>query len=343
MLRYASFFTGAMGLDLGLEEAGWDCVFANEFDPVACATIRLNRPGLKLDDGDVRNLAHGSVPEELDLIVGGPPCQAFSTAGKRLGLNDARGNVFIHFVEMALTFRPRVIAIENVRGLLSAPLVHRPHSQRGTDHPPLAVEETPGGAFRHILSLFGEHQYEVSFDLYDTADFGIPQRRRRIVLIASRVGKIPNLVPMKAREKTFRNAVKSLTGSQEHIPLRDKQIEFLKCLGPGQNWRDLSPSQQQRAMGKAFHCTGGRTGFYRRLAWDEPSPTLVTSPTMPATLLAHPIENRPLSVQEYARIQTFPDDWKFAGTTAQKYRQIGNAVPVKFGRAIGEHLASWLN
>lgn len=330
-----------MGLDLGLEEAGWECVFANEFDPVACATLRRNRPALRLVESDIREVSTDSIPSGLDLVVGGPPCQAFSTAGKRLGLNDARGNVFLHFIELALALKPRIIAIENVRGLLSAPLVHRPHSQRGSGHPTLSQDEEPGGAFRHILSALQGRGYDVSYALYDTADFGVPQRRKRIVLLASQYGRVPDLAPLLSSAKTFRCAVEGLSDVHEHIPLRGKQVKFLKTLGPGQNWRDLCPSLQRQAMGKAFDCTGGRTGFYRRLAWDEPSPTLVTSPTMPATLLAHPVENRPLSVQEYARIQTFPDHWQFAGTTAQKYKQIGNAVPVKFGRALGEHLGAF--
>ncbi len=359
-LRYVSFFTGAGGLDLGLEQAGWECLFANEADRVACRTLKQNRPTLNLFEGDVRSLSVEdvrisllSVGEESkpEAVVGGPPCQAFSTAGKRLGLNDERGNVFLHFLELAIGLCPRVIIVENVRGLLSAPLKHRPHAERGFGFEPLSPEELRGGALEFISRRLRQAGYGVSFDLYDTANFGVPQRRERLVLIATeRARRAPHLQPTHhapkdpgagARWETFADAV---TGLHHHhfVPLRPKQRRFLELLKSGQNWRSLPDSLQREAMGAAFECGGGRTGFYRRLAWDEPAPTLLTSPTMPATLLGHPVELRPLSVEEYARLQTFPDDWVFAGTLLERYRQIGNAVPVRFARCIGEQVSSYL-
>lgn len=353
-MKYASFFTGAMGFDLGLEMAGFECVFANEVDPVTCRTIRMNRPTLNLLECDVRSPEVAFALEEvgssvpIDLVVGGPPCQAFSTAGRRLGLNDERGNVFLHFLDLALRLQPRFIVIENVRGLLSAPLKHRPHLERGFGFEPLSPDELRGGALAHIVATLKAQGYEVSFDLYDTANFGVPQRRERIVLMASKSGRLPHLAPTHSNRgsvpgglapwKTFSDAVKGLPPHHEFVPLRDKQLRFVRMLKPGQNWRNLPLPLQREALGRAFECSGGRTGFYRRIAWDQPSPTLLTSPTMPATLLAHPVEDRPLSVQEYARLQAFPDDWRFAGTVAQRYRQIGNAVPVEFGRAVGKHI-----
>lgn len=354
-MRHASFFTGAMGLDLGLEMAGWDCVFANEVDPSACRTIRTNRPNLNLVEGDAREISLNSFQDatnihvgELDLVVGGPPCQAFSTAGKRLGLNDERGNLFLHFLNLAISLEPKIILIENVRGLLSAPLRHRPHNQRGFGFDPLDPEELRGGAFAHLVGLLKERGYIVSFELYDTSRFGIPQRRERLVIMASKLGRIPHMDPSIATNnshdgpRTFAQAVEGLKGPHEFVPLRQNQLMFVKMLKPGQNWRDLPKALQRKALGNAYECGGGRTGFLRRVAWSAPTPTLVTSPVMPATLLAHPVEDRPLSVQEYARVQTFPDDWVFCGSTAQKYRQIGNAVPVEFGRLIGQHLVQFL-
>lgn len=331
-----------MGLDLGLERAGWHCVFANEFDRVACRTIRHNRPDLKLLEGDIRDVSPSDITQPIDLVVGGPPCQAFSTAGKRLGLNDERGNVFLKFIDLAISLQPKVVLIENVRGLLSAPLRHRPHAERGFGFDPLAPDELPGGAFAHITAVLKSAGYSVSHDLLDASEFGVPQVRKRVVILASRLGRLDLPDPTHGGRLqplvTFRDAVQGLSPHQDFVRLRDKQSEVLKHLGPGQNWRDLPRSMQSQALGKAFECTGGRTGFYRRIAWDEPCPTLMTSPTMPATLLGHPVEDRPLSVQEYARVQTFPDDWAFEGTVAQKYRQIGNAVPVLLGKAIGDHL-----
>lgn len=347
-MQYVSFFSGALGLDLGLEQAGWTPLMANEFDPVAVRTIRVNRPDLPLLAGDIRDVDVARVRSlcggrGVEAVVGGPPCQAFSTAGKRQGLNDERGNVFLHFVRLALGLEPEVVVVENVRGLLSAPLMHRPLSERGPGYPELSGDEKRGGALRLILAMFEGAGYSVSFRLYDTSRFGVPQVRERVVLIAAKgVRRVPHLMPDLDVRATVREAIADLEEiDHEVLPLRAKMVPYLKHIGPGENWRALPVPMQKEALGGVYECSGGRTGFLRRVAWDKPSPTLVTSPTMPATLLAHPEELRALSVQEYARLQTFPDQWRFEGTTAQKYRQIGNAVPVRFGRAIGEHVLAW--
>lgn len=356
-LQFLSFFTGALGLDLGLEMAGLTPVLFNELDRTACKTIQMNRPDIRLYPQDIRELSaerlmldNGLSEGEAFLVCGGPPCQAFSTAGRRLGLNDERGNVFLHFIQLIGCLMPRYIAIENVRGLLSAPLVHRPHSQRGHGFPPLSQAELPGGALRHITSVLERYGYTVSFNLYNTASFGVPQIRERLVLFGTREGdRVPDLGPTHdeagrfglPRWRTFREAVSGLIGPLHHLQFPPRRLRYHELLGPGQNWRDLPADLQQEAMGKSYFAGGGRTGFYRRLHWDRPSPTLVTCPTMPATDLAHPVENRPLAVEEYSRLQTFPDAWLFAGGIRDVYRQIGNAVPVEFGAAIGRHLMAY--
>lgn len=345
-MRFLSLFSGALGLDLGLEMAGWECAGACELDPVACSTIRLNRPELPLLEGDLGRLdldgvraAFGVRPGELEAVVGGPPCQAFSTAGKRLSVQDARGSVALHFLELAAALRPRWIVVENVRGLLSAPLRHRPHSQRGPGAPSLEEEERPGGALRAVLRLLEGAGYAVSWRLYDASRYGVPQRRERVVIVAHTGGKWPYVPPINhpVDALTFRGAVEGVR-AREWAPLRPHQLRFLHLVGPGQNWRSIDPALWPEALGGAHRAGGGRVGFLRRVAWDEPSPTLVTSPTMPATLLAHPEEMRPLSVEEYRRLQGFPDGWQVSGSTEDKYRQLGNAVPVALGAAVGRHL-----
>ncbi len=353
--KFVSFFSGARGLDLGLEQAGWECLAANEFDKAAAGTIRINAPNTRLYSQDIREITPerlaqdlGIEPEELFAVAGGPPCQAFSTAGRRLGLNDARGNVFLHFLEFIRKLRPKYAVFENVRGLLSAPLAHRPHLERGVSDPELGVDEQPGGALRLILDKLRADGYEVTFNLYNTANFGVPQSRERLIFIASREGKrVPHLVPThdaKAAHRlrpwiTFREAVSALSDIQHHhSTFPEKRMKFYELLGPGQNWRDLPLDLQPLAMGQSFHSGGGRTGFYRRLAWDKPSPTLVTRPNMKATDLCHPEALRPLSVEEYAALQTFPKGYVFAGTLDDQYRQIGNAVPCAFGKVIGRHI-----
>jgi len=353
--KYMSFFSGALGLDIGLENAGLEAVSYNEIEKKFCKTIRANRPDTKLYECDVRELSAEKLMSdnnikkgELFLVAGGPPCQAFSTAGKRKGLDDDRGNVFLRYIDLIEGLRPKYAIIENVRGLLSTPMKHRPHNQRGEGFPPLSVEESAGGALAHILKRLENAGYTASFTLYNSANFGVPQVRERVVIMASRDGKnIPYLAKTHSDKddnlppwKTNRSAIYDLMSRDDlqHTEFPEKRLKYYRQLTEGQNWKGLPIELQKEAMGKSFYSGGGKTGFLRRLAWDKPAPTVVTSPTMPATDLCHPEKNRPLSVEEYARIQTFPDDYKFIGKPVDIYKQIGNAVPCLLGEAIGKHL-----
>lgn len=347
-----SFFSGAMGLDIGLEEAGFEVLLAAEVDKASKLTITQNKPDIALigdvreySADEVREAAGISKKEVIDLVAGGPPCQAFSTAGKRLGFDDERGNVFLNFVELILDLNPKYAVLENVRGLLSAPLKHRPHSERGFGQPPLKGEELPGGALSHIIRMLKAGGYHVTFNLYNAANYGTPQKRERVVIICSRVGgPVPFLPPTHSDNpdfglkphRTLETVIADLGEIEHHhVNFSRKRLKYYEMLGPGQNWRDLPEHIQREAMGKSYFAGGGKTGFYRRLAWDKPAPTLVTHPAMPATDLAHPEEDRPLSVQEYKRIQEFPDSWEICGSIVDQYRQIGNAVPISLGKAIG--------
>ena len=352
---YLSFFSGALGLDLGLEKAGLIPLAVNEFDPKICETIRINRPKLRLYDFDIRRLNATLLCRDLGIergglfaIVGGPPCQAFSTAGRRLGLNDDRGNVFLHFIKLILDLQPKYAIFENVRGLLSAPLQHRPHDMRGPGCAPLTLNEKPGGALLHILDLLEGGGYSTTFTLYNSANYGVPQIRERLIFFASRDGAAVPFIPPTHNEtgsdnlamwRTVRDAIQQFQnrpGECGQFP--EKRLKYFKMLKAGQNWKDLPPTVQRKAMGESWYANGGKTGFYRRLSWCKPSPTLVTRPTMPATALCHPKELRPLSVREYAAIQTFPGEHAFVGSIDDKYKQIGNAVPPLFGEAIGQHI-----
>lgn len=335
-----SFFSGAMGMDIGLEQAGINIILACENDKAAQATIKRNRPDIPLI-GDLMDYSAkkildraGVKKQSIDLIVGGPPCQAFSTAGKRKGFADARGNVFLRFLALATDIRPPVIIIENVRGLLSA------------------VSDNKFGltserfALYHVIKVLKDSSYSVSFNLYNTANFGTPQIRERLVIVCQlNSSPAPFLVPTHHEHgdfgllkwRTFRQAVEKLeTNKQNFIPFPERRLKFYKLLKAGQNWRHLPESVQKKALGRAFFSGGGKTGFFRRLAWDKPAPTLVTHPAMPATDLAHPEENRPLSVEEYKTIQQFPDNWIICGSLLEQYRQIGNAVPCGLGEAVGK-------
>lgn len=353
-----SFFSGAMGLDLGLEKAGFDIRLTCENDKFCRQTIALNRPNIALigdineySAEEVLSLAGVSKGQDVDLVVGGPPCQAFSTAGARRAFNDERGNVFLTYIDLALAIQPKFIVIENVRGLLSCPMKHRPHNKRGAEYPELLLDELRGGALNFVLDRLQKSGYQYSFNLYNAANFGTPQVRERVILICSRDGrKPPFLVPTHSETKrngykkwrTFRQTVKGLQ-EHDHLKFPEKRLRFYRLLNAGENWRQLPEDLQKEALGKAYYAGGGKTGFLRRLAWDRPAPTLVTHPAMPATDLAHPVEDRPLSIQEYKRLQEFPDNWELAGSLVQQYKQIGNAVPGSLGFAVGKHIQDLIN
>lgn len=350
-IKGLSFFSGAMGLDLGLEKAGIEIVLACEVDKHCRQTILANRPDIALI-GDIAAYSPAEIleyadmkAEEIDIIVGGPPCQAFSTAGSRRAFNDARGNVFLNYIDLILSLRPKYAVIENVRGLLSAPLNHRPHAERGKEKIPLKANEKPGGALAYIIQQLRTGGYSISFNLYNAANYGVPQVRERVVMICCRDGsKVPYMNPTHSDNAEFdlpswrnlQDAIGDLDAAQaKHIDFPENRLVYYRMLKSGQYWKHLPSTLQKQALGKSYYSGGGKTGFLRRLAWDKPSCTLVTHPAMPATDICHPEEHRPLSIQEYKRIQQFPDNWEVCGSMIDQYRQIGNAVPVGLGEAIG--------
>lgn len=348
-----SFFSGAMGLDLGLEKAGISVRAVCEFDQSCRETIAKNRPGLPIlgDVWDVtpeqiRKHAGISPTDEIDLIVGGPPCQAFSTAGLRKGFGDRRGSALIRYIELVEQLRPRYMVLENVRGLLSA-TVNEGDLTEGEEL------YKPGGALLMVVNRLKAAGYGVSFNLYNSANFGTPQVRERLVMICHRGGEeLPYLEPTHSDDpkfglpkwNTFKDAVAGLNDNEHHsLEFPEKRLKYYRMLNPGENWKSLPIEIQKEAMGRSFYSGGGKTGFLRRLAWDKPAPTLVTHPAMPATDLAHPVENRPLSIEEYKRVQQFPDDWFLCGTLLEQYKQVGNAVPIGLGEAIGKLILKHAN
>lgn len=344
-LRVMSFFSGAMGLDQGLERAGLATVLACEFEKWSQATIRENRPAVPLlgdiwnyDAETLRAIAGLADGEDVDVVAGGPPCQAFSTAGSRRGFSDPRGNVFLRFIELIGELSPRYAVIENVRGLLSTSMADE-------------VGER-SSALAYVVRRLRSFGYYVSFNLYNAANYGAAQTRERVVILCSKEGRVPFLQPTHSSDaslglapwRTFKDAVSDLdAASADYIEFPESRLKYYRLLGPGQYWRHLPSDLQEAAMGRSFHLGGGKTGFYRRLHWDRPSPTLVTHPAMPATDLGHPELDRPLSVQEYKRIQGFPDTWHLAGRILDQYKQVGNAVPVQLGEAVGRAIIAHAN
>lgn len=346
-----SFFSGAMGLDIGMKNCGIDALLACEFNKACRMTIAKNNPKIGLI-GDITDytaekiLEMAKVPKgrKVDVIFGGPPCQAFSTAGNRKAFDDERGNVFLKYLSIISDIKPTYVVIENVRGLLSTPFKYKD-----------IEEPIKGGAMMIILDKLKEMGYTVSFNLYNAAYFGAPQIRERVVIIGRLGGdKVSYLQPTHNEKGTdgllpwrkLKNAFDdNLPAEVEHhyIEFPEKRLKYYRILKEGQYWKDLPLELQREALGKSFYLGGGKTGFLRRLSYSKPSPTLVTNPTMPATDLAHPIEDRPLSVEEYKSIQEFPEEWTVCGAILDQYKQIGNAVPVKLGEAIAKTIIDDMN
>lgn len=347
-LKAISLFSGAMGLDLGIEKAGIDIKVCVEMNKQAVSTIRCNT-SIPVIDRDITTVTSDELLEisglksgQVDLIVGGPPCQAFSTAGARRGLDDFRGNVIIQYLRVVSEIQPRYFILENVRGILSAKLNAVPDSYKEYE----GIKDDKGSVIRFLANEFKKLGYTISFALFNAANYGVPQVRERVIIFGAKGGKrIPLPQPTHSElglygtEKwvTLGDVIKDLpeADESEYVPLSKKLQQYMPLVKDGENWTCLEPEIAQEAMGKAYFLGGGKTGFLRRLSYNKPSPTLVTSPIMPATLICHPTELRPLSIKEYARVQQFPDNWKFSGKISEIYKQIGNAVPVGLGYMAG--------
>lgn len=350
-----SLFSGAMGLDLGIEKAGFKIRVCVEKDKWAAQTIRANTsiPVIERDINDVPTdeilAAAGIGRQDVTLVIGGPPCQAFSTAGKQKGFADFRGNVMLQYLRVVRDIMPEFFIMENVRGLQSAKLNSVPAEY--AEYEP--IKDVKGSAFHFMVAEFRKLGYSISQALLNAANYGVPEKRERIVVIGHRGERVPIPSPTQSENGEFGtkkwNTLRSCIGDMEHrtdlhyTELRKRSLPYMKIMKEGQNWRNLPEDMAMQAMGKAYFLSGGKTGFLRRLKFDEPSPTLVTSPTMPATLLCHPTQLRPLSIEEYARIQQFPDSWTFNGRLETIYKQIGNAVPVGLGQAVGQQIMRFIN
>jgi len=312
-------FAGAGGLALGAERAGFEHLLLNEFNPDACSTLRRNRPNWNIVEKNIQELTFSERP---DVVFGGPPCQAFSVAGKRKALNDLRGTMVFEFLRVIQEMQPKVAVMENVEGL-----IHGPSSY--------VLDE--------ILRQFQEMGWTTFYRLLNASHFGVPQNRKRLFLIATqKKHNLPTLFPIKDFEViTVEQALKDCPVSIG-ASYSDKKKEILDFVPPGGNWKSLPEDIRKRVIGK-MSMKGGNTGVSQRLAWDQPSPTLLCSPIQNFTERCHPGETRPLTVREYARIQTFPDDWEFQGSMLSQYKQIGNAVPVVLGFRIAEAVAAMLD
>ncbi|MCG7801266.1 DNA (cytosine-5-)-methyltransferase [Enterobacter asburiae] len=329
-------FAGAGGMALGLEKAGLKSVLLNEIDSHACKTLRKNRPEWNVVEGDVSKVDFPPYRNTVDVLAGGFPCQAFSYAGKKLGFEDTRGTLFFEFARAVKEINPKVLLAENVRGLLN--------------HDDGRTLET----IKNIITDLGYTLFEPR--VLKAIFYKVPQKRERLIIVAVR-NDLANGIDYEWPSSynkilTLKDALKKGELYDSDVPESEGQkypkrkAEILSMVPPGGYWRDLPEDIQKEYMLKSFYLGGGKTGMARRLSWDEPSLTLTCAPAQKQTERCHPEETRPLTVREYARIQTFPDDWVFEGPMSAKYKQIGNAVPVNLSFAVGKsvvHLLEKIN
>jgi DNA (cytosine-5)-methyltransferase 1 len=327
-------FAGAGGLAIGMHMAGFRHVLLNEIDPMACQTLRRNHPEWNVLEGDIHRIDFSPLRGKVDFLSGGFPCQAFSYAGKKGGLSDTRGTLFFELARAVKEIQPKVFMGENVKGLLS-------HDN--------------GRTLEIIRNAIAELGYTlVEPRVLKAIMYQVPQKRERLILIAIRNDVYKSGVRFKwpdpyHRVMTLRDAFYKGELFECDVPLSEgqtypeKKARIMAMVPEGGDWRDLPEEKQKEYMGGSFYLGGGKTGMARRLSMDEPSLTLTCAPAQKQTERCHPTETRPLTIREYARIQTFPDNWTFEGTVADQYKQIGNAVPVNLAYAIGRSLVRLFN
>jgi len=330
--RSIELFAGAGGLAIGLEMAGFQAVALNEIDKNACATLRKNHPGWNVLEDDVADIDFSSY-QDIDFLSGGFPCQAFSYAGNKRGFEDTRGTLFFQFARAIDEIRPKVFLGENVRGLLN---------------------HDGGKTLEVIKATIRELGYTlIEPKVLKAIFYRVPQKRERLFLVCIRNDLLEDAQfswpEPYTRVLTLKEALKKGELYDQDCPKSAGQLyperkkAVLELVPVGGCWVDLPDEVQREYMQKSYFMGGGKTGMARRLSYDSPSLTLTCSPAQKQTERCHPEETRPLTVREYARIQTFPDAWQFVGSVSSQYKQIGNAVPVNLAHAMGRRLIALLN
>lgn len=316
---------GCGGLSSGFIEAGFKPLLINEIDKTCCKTLRKNHPGVKIHEGSMTDLDLTPYKGKVDVLQGGVPCQAFSQAGERKGLDDPRGKLIEHFNKLINDCEPKIFLVENVKGL--------------TTH-------NKGETLKGILELFANNGlYTVHHKLLNAKDYEVPQKRERILIVGvhKSIADKQFTYPEKSKKQVLLRDVLTNVPASPGAVYPAHKVEVMKLVPEGGCWVDLPSDVQKQYMGAALESGGGKRGIARRLAMNEQCLTLTTSPCQKQTERCHPTETRPLNVREYARIQTFPDSYVFEGSMANQYKQIGNAVPIKLAHAMAVQIKRFLN
>ena len=325
--RTIELFAGAGGLALGVEKAGFETIGLIEIDKDAACTLLLNRPNWNVINRDIAEVSKWDLTDffkiekgELELLSGGAPCQSFSYAGKRLGLEDARGTLFYHYAVFLKKLQPKTFLFENVRGLLT-------HDK--------------GRTYKTICQVFEDCGYVTKYKILNAWDYGNAQKRERLITVGVRKNLQKKLQISFPAPETYRPVLRDvLHDVPESVGAQysNYKKKIFELVPPGGYWRDIPEEIAKEYMKSCWNMEGGRTGILRRMSLDEPSLAVLTSPSQKQTERCHPIEARPFTVRENARIQSFPDDWKFCGSVGSQYKQVGNAVPVNLAYAVAREI-----
>lgn len=323
MKTFIEVCAGAGGLSSGFIKAGWKPLLLNDADKNCCETLRKNHPNVRVEGGSMDELELEPFIGKVDLLMGGVPCQSFSQAGQRKGLKDKRGQLMYTFIDMIQTIQPKCFLIENVKGLVS-------HDQ--------------GNTLQHILQKLGEMEhYRVVYKVLNAVDYDVPQKRERLFIIGYPKSTKPYEFPPRSNKVCVLKDILRNVPDSPCASYSDHKKELFKKIPQGGCWIHLSEDEQRSYLGKSYESGGGKRGILHRLHMEKPCLTLLCTPTQKQTERCHPTEDRPLSVREYARIQTFDDNYIFHGSMASQYRQIGNAVPVNLAKHVAHSFTNLLS
>lgn len=327
MYNFIEFCAGAGGLSSGLIKSGFNPVLLNDNNKDACETLKKNHIDVNIQCMDMTKIDLEDLKTKfynIDLIAGGVPCQSFSYAGNQKGLDDSRGELIIHFLNIINILKPKIFLIENVKGLLT-------HNN--------------GKTILNILNQYNiNEQYNINYKVLNSFNYEVPQKRERLFIIGilneyNTFYEFPEPVENKIVLKDILINVPDSPCAKYN----ETKISLFKNIPQGGNWKDLNIEEQKKYLGNSFYSGGGKTGILKRLSMNEPSLTILCSPSQKQTERCHPLYERPLSIRESARIQTFDDNYIFSGSITSQYKQIGNSVPVNLSYHVGTELIKHLN
>jgi len=314
---------GGGGLSFGLIKSGFTPILLNDNNNDCCKTLKKNHPEANIICNSMDKIDYSKYIDKIDLLTGGVPCQSFSQAGLRKGLEDPRGDLMLKFIDILNLVKPKLFMIENVKGLLT-------HEN--------------GETIKKIINALNKNNlYNITYKCLDASKYDVPQKRERVFI----VGVLKNInhsfeFPEESINKKILKDVLVNVPISNGLKYNQEKEKLFKMIPQGGCWVNLPENLQKEYLGNSYNSGGGKRGILYRLSMEKPSLTLLCTPSQKQTERCHPLEERPLTIREYARIQTFDDDYEFVGSINSQYKQIGNAVPVELAKHMGKALIKLL-